>query len=151
MEVAAAWIEEEGKVLLAKRRSDDELGGFWEFPGGGLEEGEDLRDCLRRELQEELGITVEVGEEVASVVHDHEGRAIHLHLLQARIVQGQPQPLGCAAVQWVPIQDLKEFDLAPADRRLLERSFAPPHPRSAAQTLSEPIGGPKDRTWSPNK
>ncbi len=118
--VAAAWIEEEGKVLLARRRENDEQGGLWEFPGGSLEEGEDLPTCLRRELQEELGLTVEVDGEMASVVHDYGDRVVHLHLLRVRVKEGRPQPLGCAAVQWFSLHELPHVDLAPADRRLLQ-------------------------------
>ncbi|HHE48144.1 MAG TPA: NUDIX domain-containing protein, partial [Candidatus Acetothermia bacterium] len=60
--VAAALIEREGKVLLAQRHQGDEQGGLWEFPGGKVEFGETPAQALARELSEELGIQVEVGE-----------------------------------------------------------------------------------------
>ncbi len=119
--VAAAWIERAGKVLLAKRRSTDEQGGLWEFPGGGQEEGEDLAACLVRELREELGVEAAVEEELAQVFYAYADVLVHLHLFRARIVRGEPQPLGCAEVRWVPFSELPQLPLAPADRRLLQQ------------------------------
>ncbi len=60
--IAAAIIEKDGKVLIAKRAKKDALCGTWEFPGGKLEEGETLEECLKRELYEELGIHAEIGD-----------------------------------------------------------------------------------------
>ena len=119
--VAAAWIERAGKVLLAKRRSTDEQGGLWEFPGGGQEEGEDLAACLVRELWEELGVEAAVEEELAQVFYTYADVVVHLHLFRARIVRGEPKPLGCAEVRWVPFSELSQLPLAPADRQLLQQ------------------------------
>ncbi|MEN3010456.1 MAG: (deoxy)nucleoside triphosphate pyrophosphohydrolase [Candidatus Bipolaricaulaceae bacterium] len=119
-DVAAAWIVEEGRVLLARRLGADEQGGLWEFPGGGQEEGEDLRACLARELREELGVEAAVGEKLGEVVHEYPGLTVRLHLFRARIVRGEPRPLGCAEVRWVPLGELGRYALAPADRALLQ-------------------------------
>lgn len=120
-EVAAAWIEQGGKVLLARRMGTDEQGGLWEFPGGGQEKGEDLRACLVRELREELGVEAVVAEELAEISHEYANAVVHLHLFRARIVRGEPEPLGCAEVRWVPLSDLFRVPLAPADRCLLQQ------------------------------
>lgn len=117
--VTAALIEREGRVLLTKRLEGDELEGHWEFPGGALEEGEDLAECLARELREELGVEVEVGEEIAVVEHDYGEFEIELHLLSARIVRGNPRPLGCAGIHWFRWDEIPQESLAPADRKLL--------------------------------
>ncbi len=117
--VTAALIEEGGKVLLTKRLEGDELGGHWEFPGGAVEEGENLADCLARELYEELGIEAEIGEEVASLSHDYGDVEVELHLLRARIRKGEPRPLGCAGLRWATFAEAVGLPLAPADRRLL--------------------------------
>ena len=61
LHVTAAVIEREGRVLVARRRGGDRFAGLWEFPGGKIEPGEAPRDCLRREILEELGLDVEVG------------------------------------------------------------------------------------------
>ncbi len=120
IKVAAALILHKGKVLMAKRHRDDVQGGLWEFPGGALEPGESLRDCLARELQEELGIQVEVGEEVAAVPYDYGGFIVHLYLFRARVTRGKPTPLGCEEVRWVPWEEVGKLPLAPADRELLK-------------------------------
>ncbi|MGY4707906.1 (deoxy)nucleoside triphosphate pyrophosphohydrolase [Candidatus Bipolaricaulota sp. J31] len=117
--VAAGLVERGGRVLLAKRLEGDERGGLWEFPGGAVEGGEGLEACLARELREELGIEVEVGEEVASLSHDYGDVEVELHLLRARILRGEPRPLGCAEVRWVTPAEAARLPLAPADRRLL--------------------------------
>lgn len=119
LRVAAAWICKGGRVLLARRRDGDEQGGLWEFPGGTAEEGEDLASCLVRELKEELAVTAAVEGPRAQVTEDQGDHRIQLHLFAARIVQGEPQPLGCAEVRWVPVEEIAGLPLAPADRRLL--------------------------------
>ncbi|MCS7216785.1 MAG: Ldh family oxidoreductase [Candidatus Bipolaricaulota bacterium] len=135
-DVAAAWIVEGGRVLLARRQGADEQGGLWEFPGGGQEEGEDLRACLARELREELGVEAAVGEKLGEVVHAYPGLTVRLHLFRARIVRGEPRPLGCAEVRWVPLEELGRYALAPADRALLQGLGAgpagPPPPDGAS-------------------
>src|SRR5216117_3701039 len=69
IEVAAGVVFRDGRVLITQRRPDDHLGGLWEFPGGKRESGETFEECLQRELREELGIEVEVGEWLGSVTH----------------------------------------------------------------------------------
>lgn len=120
LEVAAALIVKDGKVLLTRRHEADAQGGLWEFPGGAREEGESFAECLARELQEELGITVEVGEEVARVLHDYEDFAVDLRLFRARIVHGEPKALGCAEVRWVKEPEIFTLSLAPADQKLVQ-------------------------------
>jgi mutator protein MutT len=120
IKVAAALILRKGEVLLAKRHRDDAQGGLWEFPGGALEPGESLRECLARELEEELGIQVEVGDEVAAIPYDYGEFVVHLYLFRARIARGEPAPLGCEEVRWVPWEEVEKLPLAPADKELLK-------------------------------
>ncbi|MCD5408158.1 (deoxy)nucleoside triphosphate pyrophosphohydrolase [Candidatus Bipolaricaulota bacterium] len=117
--VVAALIRRGKEVLLARRRPGDEQGGLWEFPGGAVEAGESLPECLARELAEELGIEVEVGKEVAAVTHSYGALTIELHLLEAEIRRGEPRPLGCAEVRWVAPEELAGLRLAPADGKLV--------------------------------
>lgn len=109
----------DGKVLLARRHPGDEHGGRWEFPGGGREQGETIEECLARELREELGIRVRVGEEVARVEHDYGSFSVDLRLFATEILAGRPRPLGCAEVRWVDISGLEMLDLTPADAKLV--------------------------------
>src|SRR5882672_7630583 len=71
IEVAAGIVFRNGKILITQRRSQDHLGDLWEFPGGKREAEESFEDCLQRELMEELGIEVAVGELVDTVVHQY--------------------------------------------------------------------------------
>src|SRR5438309_9744832 len=78
IEVAAGLIFRDGKLLITQRRPHDHLGGLWEFPGGKRECNESFQECLARELREELGIHVEVGEIVEEITHVYPEKAVHL-------------------------------------------------------------------------
>lgn len=125
-----------GRLLLAQRPPEAMLGGLWEFPGGKVEPGETLPECLRRELQEELDILVEVGPPVGTVRHAYSHFRITLHAFHCRIISGTPRPLDAAAIRWVRPQEMRELPLSKADTKivqLLEREgwrnpFAAAHP-----------------------
>ena len=117
MLVAAAWLEREGRLLLARRGPGGPCAGLWEFPGGKCQQGESLGECLVRELAEELNLSARAGEELAAVEHDYGTFSISLHLLRAE-AQGEPQALGCAEWRWVAPGEVASLELAPADRRL---------------------------------
>lgn len=121
IEVAAGLIFREGRLLIAQRRPGDHLGGAWEFPGGKREQGESFEGCLARELHEELGVQVEVGKMVESVEHNYPGKQVHLRFFLCRLVEGEPQPRGCAAVAWISPEELTRYDFPPADARLLDQ------------------------------
>lgn len=121
VEVSAGLIFREGKLLIAQRHADSHLGGLWEFPGGKREAGESFEQCLVRELHEELGVTVEVGELFESVDHDYPDKSVHLRFFLCRLTAGEPQPLGCAAVNWVARDQLGRFEFPAADAGLLAR------------------------------
>ncbi len=113
--VTAAIIVSHGRVLIARRRGGDSMGGSWEFPGGSLEAGETLQECLKRELAEELGLVVDVGDVVAESTHCNERGAFRLVALAARIVSGEPAPVAHDEIAWVRPRELARFPLAPAD------------------------------------
>ena len=123
IEVAAGLVFRDGKLLLSRRRAQDHLGGLWEFPGGKRESGETFEQCLRRELQEELGVHVAVGALLESITHDYPGKRVLLRFFRCRLAAGEPEPrpLGCAAVAWVSLAELSGYDFPAADARLLER------------------------------
>ncbi len=119
IDVAAGLIFREGKLLIAQRLHDSHLGGLWEFPGGKRKPDETFPECLRRELKEELGVEVEVGDRVEVVLHEYPQKAVHLEFFLCTLRQGEPQPLGCAALRWVSRDDLSAFDFPAADAKLL--------------------------------
>src|ERR1019366_4764992 len=110
IDVAAALVFREGKLLITQRHAGAHLGGLWEFPGGKREPDETFPECLIRELREELGIEVEVGELVESLTHAYPKKTVHLKFYRCRWKQHEPQPLGCPAFKWVKAAELKEYD-----------------------------------------
>lgn len=118
-EVCAAFIQQNGRFLVAQRRFDDRFGGLWEFPGGTREEGESREACLRREMKEELGIEVEVGRELSAFEDEIPALKICVHLFQCEVRQGSPKPLECQAIRWVALEGLSLLPLAQVDRKIL--------------------------------
>jgi A/G-specific adenine glycosylase len=107
-------------LLIAQRPQDGMLGGLWEFPGGKLEaEDLDLRDCLRREIAEELGIHIQVGDQVTTVKHAYTHFRITLYAFHAQILSGDPTPIGCADWRWVKLNELDRFPFPVTDQKII--------------------------------
>ena len=121
IDVAAALVFREGKLLIAQRHPDAHLGGLWEFPGGKREPNETFEACLARELREELGIEVVVGELMENLTHTYPEKTVRLKFYHCRWKQHEPQPLGCPAFKWVRVEELQDHEFPAADARLLER------------------------------
>ena len=115
---------DEGQVLIAQRPTEGLLGGLWEFPGGKVEPGETLPECLSRELREELAIRVEVGELFVIVRHAFTHFRITLHGFRCRYVEGPPQAIGCADWRWVRLDELERFAFGHADRQIIQELLA---------------------------
>lgn len=93
---------------------------MWEFPGGKVEEGESEVDCIVREIREELGVEIRVGDVLASCRHDYGDKVILLIPFRAELVSGRPVLHEHAALFWGSPAEIAGLDLAPADRKLLE-------------------------------
>ncbi len=134
-DVTAAVIwREPGVFLIAQRNAEGLLGGLWEFPGGKVEPGESLEECLRREIQEELGVRIQVGERLTVVKHAYSHFRITLHAFHAWIERGEPEPqaIGCAAWRWIRLDDAESVAFSAADLRILDalrRAAEPGLPR----------------------
>ena len=121
LDVAAALVFRDGKLLITRRYADAHLGGLWEFPGGKREPNESFEVCLARELREELGIEVVVGGLVESLTHAYPEKTVHLKFYRCRWEKHEPQPLGCSAFKWVSAGELKDYAFPAAESRLLDK------------------------------
>lgn len=119
-DVTAGVLLKEGRVLITRRPENTHLGGFWEFPGGKREEGEDIRTCLKRELSEELGVSIRAIRRLFTVIHDYGFKAVSLHVYLCTLLDCEPQSLEGQEVRWVEPSSLKEFSFPPPDLRIVE-------------------------------
>ena len=116
--VTAAVVKRDGLYLVTRRQRGVHLEGLWEFPGGKCEPGESIADCLRRELQEELGTDAAVGEEMLAVTHHYPERSVELHFLVCELAQ-EPRPLLGQEMRWVAREALRGLQFPPADDVLI--------------------------------
>ena len=127
IEVVAGIIRDAaGRYLITRRRQGQHLAGLWEFPGGKREPDETLEASLRRELQEELGATFEVGERVETVRWPYPERTVVLHFFRCRVRAGTIAPREGQRMEWVAPADFHRYEFPPADATLLGRLAAPP-------------------------
>ncbi len=121
--VAAAVVIERGRVLLTQRKRGAHLEGLWEFPGGKVEDDEDPRDALARELREELGIEADVGEIVDVTFHRYEKKSVLLLFFVATRRAGSPEPraIDVAAFEWADASGLDPARFPPADVAVLAK------------------------------
>ncbi|MEW9668671.1 (deoxy)nucleoside triphosphate pyrophosphohydrolase [Ammoniphilus sp. 3BR4] len=113
--VGAVIRNDKNEILCALRSPAMSMPGYWEFPGGKIEDGEQPRDSLIREIREELGCTVKVGEQVEEVYHDYPFAIIHLVTYEAKILEGIPKAKEHARIEWLPVGRLRTLEWAPAD------------------------------------
>ncbi|MCF6154528.1 MAG: (deoxy)nucleoside triphosphate pyrophosphohydrolase [Candidatus Brocadia sp.] len=127
--VACAIIEKERKVLSAQRSRYMSLPLKWEFPGGKIKNGESLTECLRRELQEELGIEAAIGHPLPPVTHSYQTFSVTLHPFICTIIAGEITLHEHAAFAWLNPQELHTLDWAEADVPVIQlyREFLKTH------------------------
>jgi 8-oxo-dGTP diphosphatase len=115
IDVVGAVIVDNGLVLSAQRGPRGALAGLWEFPGGKVEPGEAAPDALAREIAEELGCVVEVGDKVMTTSHAYEFGVVTLTTFWCRLVEGTPDLTEHADIRWLAPTDLDSVTWAPAD------------------------------------
>lgn len=125
--VAVIW-NERGQILIDRRKPEGLLGGLWEFPGGKVEPGETIEACIQREILEELGIMVAVGDRLITVDHAYSHFRVTLHVHHCRYVSGTPQPIECDEVRWVELADLSSFPFPKANVQIIDALVAAPVP-----------------------
>jgi 8-oxo-dGTP diphosphatase len=120
IEVTAAILAHAGRVLIARRRAGARRGGLWEFPGGKIQVGETPEQCLQREIQEELGVDIAVGEFFGESVYDYPDQSVHILAYCCCWAHGPIVLNDHAEVAWVDTGELDRFDFCPADIALVE-------------------------------
>jgi 8-oxo-dGTP diphosphatase len=119
--VVAALILKNGKVLVCQRTRHQSMPLKWEFPGGKIEAGEQPRDALRRELEEELGIDANIGEEVARIRHDYKnGGAVELRFYVVNEYAGELENRIFRDMRWAKRSELPSYDFLEADLELVK-------------------------------
>jgi 8-oxo-dGTP diphosphatase len=120
IEVVAAVMQKDGKYMIARRRPGKHLAGYWEFPGGKIEEGETPEESLQREMQEEFGVHAEIGDYLGDSVHDYGSKIVRLMAYKATVEEDIHQSTDHDLIEWVECSRMSSYQLAPADIPLLQ-------------------------------
>ena len=120
-EGVAALIWQGDKFMICQRPAHKARGLLWEFVGGKVELGETKEQALIRECQEELAVTLSVGDIFMDVVHEYPDLTVHLTLFNATIADGEPQKLEHNDIKWIMPSEIPNYDFCPADEEILER------------------------------
>ena len=121
IKVTAAILFKDHKLLIAQRKARDKLPNKWEFPGGKVENNETPEECLKREIKEEFGIDVSVGEFLGESVYHYDHISIRLLAYRTFWNTGELKIREHQSIEWVTINQISEFDFAPADIPFVEK------------------------------
>lgn len=116
--VAVIW-NQSGQILIDKRKLEGAMGGLWEFPGGKIEAGETVVDCIVREIREELAIEITVGKHLISIDRTYPTFQITLIVHHCQYIGGIPQPLESDEIRWVRIGDLDKYQFPAANMAII--------------------------------
>ena len=120
-EVVAALIWVQDKFMICQRPANKARGLLWEFVGGKVEPGETKEQALIRECQEELAVTLDVGEVFMDVIHEYPDLTVHLTLFNASIRKGTPQKLEHNDIRWITVDRIDQYEFCPADTIILQK------------------------------
>ena len=121
IEVTAAILNNNGRLLIAQRKPTGKLPNKWEFPGGKVDSGETPEYCLKREMKEEFDIDVSVGDYLGESIYHYDHGSIKLLAYKATWIAGKFTIKDHKAIEWVAIGELPEYDFAPADIPFVEK------------------------------
>ena len=121
VEVVAALIWDNDKFMICQRPAHKARALLWEFVGGKVEPGETKEQALIRECQEELDVTLSIGDVFTDVVHEYPDITVHLTLFNATIAEGIPQKLEHNDIRWITPKEISQYNFCPADEEILKR------------------------------
>jgi len=116
--VGVIWNDRE-QILIDRRRPEGSLGGLWEFPGGKIEPGETVQACIKREIKEELGIEIAVGEHLMTVDYTYPHLQVTLNVHLCRHLAGEPKPIECDEVRWVSLDEIEQYSFPTANTQII--------------------------------
>lgn len=118
---AGILMNDRYEVCIAKRLISKHLGGFWEFPGGKIESKESSLEALKRELLEELNVTVKHADHWEKITHVYSEKTVELDFWLVTAFEGEPISNEGQEVRWVQITDLREYEFPEANLKVVER------------------------------
>ena len=116
----AVITDAQGKILIDRRKQEGLLGGLWEFPGGKIEPDETVENCVRREIKEELGIEIEVGDRLITINHAYTHFKVTLNVFNCKHLSGKPQPIECDEIKWVTLDEIDQYPFPKANGQIIE-------------------------------
>lgn len=119
VEVTAAIIHSNGKLLICKRAKGKRCELLWEFPGGKIEVGETPEECLVRECHEELGITIKAEKLVKQVEYEYPDITVYIYFYLCQLIDGEPACIEHDDIQWHTLDEILNLPLCPADNKML--------------------------------
>jgi len=111
---------QKGEILIARRLATGLMGGLWEFPGGKIEPNETVQQCIKREILEEIGIEIQVEEELITINHQYPQFYVTLIVHYCSYLKGEPQPLECQEVRWVTLAEIANFSFPSANSQIIQ-------------------------------
>ena len=116
--VAVIWNDQQ-EILIDRRKQEGLLGGLWEFPGGKIEPEETIEACIRREIAEELGIEIAVGDRLCTVTHAYSHFKVTLNVYHCNHLSGDPQPIECDEIRWVTLETIDDYPFPKANSQII--------------------------------
>ena len=121
IKVTGAIIQNDNNFLIGRRGKDEKSAGMWEFPGGKLEEGESPKECIKRELKEELNIDAEIGELFSSYTYNYPHVSYELYFFKVNSFFGEPVKSVHDKLKWEKLKNFHKYDFLPGDGPLIDK------------------------------
>ena len=115
----AVITNQQGKILIDRRKLEGEMGGLWEFPGGKIEANETVKGCIKREIKEELGIEINVGDRLTTITHTYKTFKVTLYVHNCQHLSGEPQPLESTEIHWVEPSQMNQYQFPQANQKII--------------------------------